>query len=290
MTLPMAMLASRVRHEEKLILAALEHRGVAVDVIDTRRMTFVLGQFDLPYGGALVREISHTRASYATRLLEHAGLTVVNSHHVITTCGDKVLTTLALCRAGLPVPRTMVSLSADNALESLAGFGFPVVIKPVTGSWGRLAAMAADWPTAQTVLEHRAALPGPQHQMVYAQEYVDKPGRDIRAIVIGGEVVGVTYRFAASSREWRTNAARGARSQACRPSEELTRLLTATAAAIGDGALGIDVLEDREGRLVVNEVNHTPEFRSAAEVLTADLAGAYADYVLRRLPTVRGTR
>jgi [lysine-biosynthesis-protein LysW]---L-2-aminoadipate ligase len=289
MSLPLAVLVSRVRLEEKLILAALEHRGVKIEVIDTRRMVFRPGERDLPYAGVLCREISHTRSFYATRLLEDAGLTVINSHDIVAVCGDKLLTTLALLRAGLRVPRTMVSLSPEHALEPLADFGLPAVVKPVTGSWGRLAARPADWSAARELLEHRAAMPSPQYGVVYAQEYIDKPGRDIRAVVIGTEVVGAIYRFCGGRGEWRTNTARGAPVQRCQPSDELTALLAAAAAAIGDGLLGIDVLEDRDGRFLVNEVNHTPEFHGAAEVLSVDLAGAYADYVLRRLPALRGT-
>ncbi|MEU3627962.1 hypothetical protein BS329_36145 [Amycolatopsis coloradensis] len=282
MPTPLAVLASRIRLEEKLILSALEKRGAVVEVIDSRRQPFRLDGRELPYAGALSREISHTRNVYGTRLLEHAGLTVVNSYDIISLCGDKLLTALALQDARLPVPRAMVSLSPEHAVDGLAEFGFPMVIKPVIGSWGRLASRPKDREAAETLMEHRAALASPQYQVVYAQEYIDKPGRDIKAYVMGGEVVGVIYKV---SDEWRTNTARTGRAERCDPSDELVKLLVAVADVIGEGVFGIDVLEDRDGRFYVNEVNHTPEFHGAVEVLDTDLVGAYADYVLRRLPS-----
>jgi len=280
MDLPVAVLASRVRMEEKLILAELARRGVPVEVIDTRRALFEPQAPKPRYAGVISREISHTRNVYAARLLEHAGLTVVNSADVIALCGDKLLTTLALHAAGLPVPRAAVSLSPEHALDHLEDFGFPLVSKPVHGSWGHLAARPTDRNSAEIMLEHRRALPSPQYQVVYVQEYVDKPGRDIKAYVMGGEVVGVIYKM---SDEWRTNTARGGTTMRCDPDEELTKLLRATADAVGDGILGIDVLESRDGRYLVNEVNHTPEFHGALEVLSVDLVGAYVDFAVRKL-------
>src|SRR5262249_22041127 len=143
----------------------------------------------LPYRIGLAREISQTRALYAAQLLEAIGVPTVNSAAVIATCGDKLLTTVALERAGVRTPRTAVALTPEAGLAAIERLGFPVVIKPLTGSWGRLAAVIRDTETAQAVLEHRAALPSPQHHVVYVQELIDKPDRDIRVIVIGGEVL-----------------------------------------------------------------------------------------------------
>ncbi len=277
---PLAVLTSRVRLEEKLIFAELDRRGVAYQPVDLRRMAFRLDAPDLPYGAALAREISNTRNLYATTLFEHAGVPVVNPARIIALCGDKLLTTLALQAAGLPVPRALVTLTPEAAIEHLADFGYPAVTKPVIGSWGRLGALLTDRNTAETVFEHRAALPGLHHQVAYVQEYVDKPDRDIKAYVFGGEVVGAIYK---TSTHWRTNTARGGRAMVCPLTDDLVKLLRATAVVIGDGILGIDVLEDRDGRMYVNEVNHTPEFHGAVEVLSVDLVGAYLDFVLSRL-------
>lgn len=277
---PLAVLASRIRVEEKLLFAELDRRHVHYAHIDTRRHMFRVDEPDLPYGGALSREISHTRNLYATTMFEYAGVPVVNPARIIALCGDKLLTALALHAAGLPTPRAMVTLTPEAALDYLPEFGYPVVAKPVTGSWGRLGARLVDQDGAEAVLEHRAALPSPQYQIAYIQEFIDKPDRDIKAYVFGGELVGAIYK---TSKHWRTNTARGGRAVVCPPTDDLVKLLRATADAVGDGVLGIDVLEDRDGRMYVNEVNHTPEFHGAVEVLGVDLVGAYVDFVLSRV-------
>ena len=277
---PLAVLTSRVRVEERLLFAELDRRGVAYEQLDTRRAVFRVDQPSLPYGGALSREISHTRNLYATTLLEYSGVPVVNPARIIALCGDKLLTALALQAAGVPTPRAIVTLTPEAAVDALDDFGYPAVCKPVIGSWGRLGARLVNRETAETVLEHRAALPSPQYQIAYVQEFVDKPDRDIKAYVFGGDVVGAIYK---TSTNWRTNTARGGRALVCPLTDDLVKLLCATAEAVGDGVLGIDVLEDRDGRMYVNEVNHTPEFHGAVEVLGVDLVGAYVDFVLSRV-------
>ncbi len=277
---PLAVLTSRVRVEEKLIFAELTRRGVDYERVDTRHWAFRVDRPQLPWRGAISREISHIRNRYAAELLEFAGVPVVNDASTITLCGDKLLTTLALRAAGLPTPRALVTLEPQAALAHLDDLGYPAVIKPVNGSWGHLGARLTDRDGAAAVLEHRTALPSPQYQIAYVQEYVDKPDRDIKAYVFGGEVIGAIYK---NSTEWRTNTARSGWPSVCPLTDDLVKLLEAAAGAIGDGVLGIDVLEDRDGNLLVNEVNHTPEFHGALEVLDVDLVGAYVDYLLRRL-------
>lgn len=289
---PLAVLASRVRTEEKRIFAALERRGVRYEHVDTRRFHAELAG-SLPYEAALAREISQTRALYAARLLEGAGVATVNSAAVIATCGDKLLTTAALARAGVRTPRTAVALAPEAGLAAMERLGFPVVVKPLAGSWGRLAAVIRDPETARTVLEHRAALPSPQQHVLYVQELIDKPDRDIRVIVAGGEVLGAIYRRSA---DWRTNVARDAVAEPCPLTPSMVSMAAGAAAAVCDAAaipagqavLGVDLVEDPDGRLYVLEVNHTVEFQGfqAAHGDRLDVAGAIVDHLLRRLVTV----
>ncbi|WP_235037184.1 lysine biosynthesis protein LysX [Actinomadura sp. K4S16] len=279
---PVAVLASRVRYEEKRIFAALERRGVPYAHVDTRRFSAELGREAAsagpPYAVALNREISHSRGLYASMLLEARGVPVVNRSGVIAVCGDKLRTSLELERAGVPTPRTAVALTPEEGVEAAERLGFPVVVKPLTGSWGRLAAAVRDRDAAQTVLEHRAALPSPLQHIVYLQELVDKPGRDIRVIVAGDKVVGATYRY---SDGWRTNAARGARSEPCPLTPELVEPAMLAARAVGGGVLGVDLIEGPEGPLVL-EVNHNVEFRGFQDAHgeDADVADAIVSHVL----------
>jgi [lysine-biosynthesis-protein LysW]--L-2-aminoadipate ligase len=226
----------------------------------------------------LCREISHTRARYACLLLEAAGATTVNRAEVIGACGDKAQTSLLLAAAGVPAPRTLLALTPQAALTAAAKLGFPVVVKPLTGSWGRLVTVLRDQQEAEAVMEHVAALPGPQQHVVYLQELIDKPGRDIRVLVAGDEVIGATYRYGA---QWRTGVARGGRSRPCPLSDELTGLALAAARAVGGGFLGVDLVEGAGGPQVI-EVNHTPEFRgfSDAHGKAVDVAGAIVSCLL----------
>jgi [lysine-biosynthesis-protein LysW]--L-2-aminoadipate ligase len=276
-----AVLASRVRFEEKEIFAALERRSVRYTHLDTRQFaagasgqTPDAAQFD----AVLCREISLSRGYYACLLLEAQGATTVNRAEVISVCGDKARTSLLLAAAGLPTPRTVVALTPEAGLEAAEKLGFPVVAKPLTGSWGRLVTVLRDRQEAQAVLEHRAALPGPQQHVVYLQELIDKPGRDIRVLVAGDEVIGATYRYGT---DWRTGVASGGTSRPCPLSPELTGLALGAARAVGGGFLGVDLVEGPD-ELYVLEVNHTPEFRGFREAHgdAIDVADAIVSYLL----------
>lgn len=277
---PFAVLASRVRLEEKLILAELDRRHLPYRQVDTRQLRFTLPPPERPYAAALCREISQTRGIYGIRLLEAAEVPTVNRADVIEVCGDKLRTSLALLRAGLPTPRTAVALGPDAALSLMDEIGYPVVVKPLSGSWGRLAAVLRDPETARSILEHRAALSTPQHQVCYVQELVDKPDRDIRVIVVGEDVLGASYRYAPG---FRTNVATGGESRPCPLTDELAKLALSAARAVGGGILGVDVIEDADGRPHVLEVNHTVEFRGFREAhgTAIDVPGAIVDHLVR---------
>ncbi|MEV5569733.1 lysine biosynthesis protein LysX [Spirillospora sp. NPDC052269] len=277
---PLAVLASRVRYEEKRIFAALERRGVPYTHVDTRRFSAELGGGTTgpSFTTALNREISHSRALYASLLLEARGVATVNRSDVIAVCGDKLRTSLALERAGVRAPRTAVALSPDEGADAAERMGFPVVLKPLAGSWGRLVAAARDRDSVEALLEHRAALPSPLQHIVYLQEFIDKPGRDIRVITAGDEVVGAMYRY---SDGWRTNAARGGRCEPCPLVPELVDPALAAARAVGGGVLGVDLVEGPDGPLVL-EVNHAVEFQGfqAAHGDAVDVADAIVAYAI----------
>ena len=267
-----AVLVSRVRTDEKAIFAALERRGVRYVQLDARTLH---GPADPGKAGpkpvVLNREISHSRAVYSAELLEASGHEVVNSAATTALCGDKWRTTTALVAAGLPTPRTALALTPAAALDALDALGFPAVIKPLTGSWGRLVARVPDRAAAEDLLEYVAALPSPQSHVVYLQELVDKPGRDIRVAVVGGEVVGAMYR---RSEHWRTNVARGARVEPCPDTGGLGPLAVAAADAVGARIAGVDLIEDGDGRLLVLEVNGGLEFSGLQQVLGEGLSVA----------------
>lgn len=273
------ILYSRKRVEEKLITAAFDARGVAWERVDPRAVSFEIGGAGLgDYDAVLVRCLSYTNAYYLTRWLESLGVPTVSPHKTVATCGDKYLTSTALHEAGIPIPRTELALSPAAALDAIEALGYPVVLKPLAGSWGRLLARVNDRDAAEALLEHKATLGGYQHSVVYIQEYVDKPGRDIRTLVAGERVVYAIYR---KSEHWITNTARGGVPLPCPMTDEIEHWSREAAQAVGGGVVSVDLFETRDGRILVNEVNHAPEFHGASKAVDVDIAGAMVEYVLK---------
>ena len=265
-----------VRPEEKAILAAAAARGVDVERWDDGEVTFGLERPDHLPDVVLNRSVSHTRSLYATRCFAHYGVPTVNAPEVVDLAGDKIRTSLRLAEAGVPTPRTVVALSAEAATKALRQIGYPAVLKPAVGSWGRLMAKVDSPEEAEQIIEHKEALASPVHSVFYVQEFVPKPDRDLRVFVVGDAAVAAMYR---SSPDWRTNAARGAVATAAPLTPELTELSLRAARAVGGGVLAVDLMESPAG-LVVHEVNPTPEFKALAATTGADIAGAIVDYAV----------
>jgi len=265
-----------VRYDEKLIFDALARRGVTYERLDDREMVFDLTAQERKYDSVLIRCLSQSRSQISAAVLTAAGMETVNSPGTISCCNDKVLTTLALTSAGLPSPRTLLALDPDAALAAVEKIGYPAVLKPTTGSWGRLLARVNDRDAAEAVIEHKSTLGSYQHSIFYVQEYVPKPGRDIRIIVIGGRAVAGMYRH---SEHWITNAARGGQGVNYPVDGEGAALAERAAAAVGGGAVAVDLLESPQG-LLINEVNATMEFKECTEASGKDVAGALVDYWL----------
>jgi len=264
-----------IRPEEKWILEAAEARGIPVERLPDDEVTFPLVRNGVKSDVVLNRSMSHTRSLYGLRFFEHYGLRTVNRFDVVNLCGDKILTSLRLQEAGIPTPRTVVALTPEAALKALDEVGYPAVLKPPVGSWGRLMAKVDDREEAEQIIEHKDALASPMHSVFYVQEYVPKPDRDIRANVIDGEFVAAIYR---RSLRWRTNTARGGEGEPVGPSPEIEELAVRAAQAVGGGFLAVDLMESPDG-LVVHEVNHTPEFKTVRAVTGVDIAAKVVDYV-----------
>lgn len=265
-----------VRPEEKWIFTAAESRGVPVVRIDDAEVTFGLDRPDVAADVVVNRSVSHTRSLYATRCYSHYGIPTVNHPDVVELAGDKVLSSLRLAERHIPTPNTIIALSPEAALKAIDRVGYPAVLKPAVGSWGRLMAKVSSREEAEQILEHKTALPSPVHSVFYIQEYVPKPDRDLRVFVVGSRAVAGMYR---RSTDWRTNAARGATTEPLPITPELGELALRAAEAVGGGVLAVDLMESPRG-LVVHEVNPTPEFKALTAVTGADIAGAIVDYAI----------
>ena len=277
--LKIGVLFSRVRVEEKWIFAAMEKRGIDYERLDDRAISFDLENPEpwRAFDAVLERSISYTSGLYALRLLNSFGVPTVNTAAVAEVCGDKLTTSAMLAKAGVPQPRNVAAFTPEAALEAIEAFGYPVVLKPVVGSWGRLLAKINDRDAAEAVLEHKATLGSVQHSVFYIQEFIEKPGRDIRAILIGDRVITAMYR---NSEHWITNTARGGSGELCPITPEIEELCLKAAAAVGGGVLAVDIVEHPEKGLIVNEINHTMEFHTMQPLSGIDIAGEIVEYTM----------
>jgi [lysine-biosynthesis-protein LysW]--L-2-aminoadipate ligase len=272
-----AVVYDRLRPEERLLFDAFERRGVPVERVYAPQVVVDLGRRpERTFDVVLQRCVGQTRGLALARLYAATGATVLNAPEVIEACGDKLATSALLAAADVPTPRTVVAFDAEEALAAAEALGYPVVLKPVVGSWGRMVSRLNDADALAAVLEHKEVLGGPTHQVVYLQRYVRKPGRDLRAFVLGDRVVAAIYR---SGDHWITNTARGGRASDCPVTPELEAIALRAARAVGGGVLAVDLAEDEDG-LVVLEVNHTMEFRNSIDTTGVDLPGLLVDHAL----------
>ena len=270
------LLSSILRREEKLLLDELRERGINLEIVDDRDLILRLDAKGLDFDVVLERCVNHSRALYVLKTLNDWGIKTVNSYKVAEICGNKFLTTNSLIRHRVPTPRTALAFTPKSALKAIEEIGYPVVLKPVVGSWGRLRSKINDKEAAETVLEHKAILGSYQHSIFYIQEYIPKSGRDIRSFVIGDETICAIYRY---SSHWITNTARGGRAENCLVTSEIDSISRAAARAVGGGVLAVDLFESDSG-LQVNEVNYTMEFRNSIQTTGVNIPAKIVDYVL----------
>ena len=276
------ILYSRIRQDEKLLLNELRDRDHEIEKIDVRKQQFGLDgtTADIDDLDIVVdRCLSTSRSLYATRFIDHYGVPVVNSPETADVCADKVKNSLALDAAGVPTPETKVAFTVDSAMDAIDSFGYPCVLKPVVGSWGRLMAKLDSESAAEAVLEHKKVLGHYEHKVFYVQEFVDKPGRDIRVLATDGEPVAAMTR---SSDHWLTNAAKGGDTAGFELDDTALDLVEQASDAVGGGLLGVDLMEvggENSGKYTVHEINHTVEFKALNGCVDIDVPGTVVDWL-----------
>ncbi|MFU1781107.1 lysine biosynthesis protein LysX [Haloarcula japonica] len=286
------LLYSRIRRDEKLLLSELRERDHEIEKIDVRKQQFNISEAPEAFEDLDIvvdRCLATSRSVYATKFAEAYGVPVVNGPEVADTCADKVNNSLALEAAGVPTPDTDVAFTKDAALESIEKFGYPCVLKPVVGSWGRLMAKIDSRSAAEAILEHKETLGHYEHKIFYVQEFVDKPGRDMRVLAVDGEPIAAMVR---SSDHWLTNAAKGAETNEFELDDRALELVEKASDAVGGGLLGIDLMEvgidEESGEFedyTVHEVNHTVEFKALNEVTDVDVPAKVVDWLEQKAAT-----
>ncbi len=271
-------LYSRMRKEERLLLDELKKReGVEVDMLFDPELVFTMGENKFDHDVIIERCVNHSRALYAMRMFNDMGIPTVNTYHVADVCGSKFLTSAALIKNNVPSARVKIAFTPESALNAIEEFGYPCVLKPAVGSWGRLISKINDRQSAESILEHKQILGSYHHSIFYVQEYVDKPNkRDIRSFVIGDECIAAIYR---TSEHWITNTSRGGSATNCEVTPELAKISVDAAKAVGGGVVAIDLFETDDG-FIVNEVNYTMEFRNSIDTTGVNIPEKVVDYVL----------
>jgi len=268
-------LHSLIRKDEKMLLDAFDRASIEPVMIDDRKL--IMDFKHAPEVDVLLeRSINHSRALHALRLFEGAGIRCINSYNVAHICGDKMLTTAALTEHNVPQPRSRVAFTEQSAIEAIEQLGYPVVLKPAVGSWGRLLSKVNDRDAAESILEHKTVLGSYHHSIFYIQDYVEKAGRDIRSFVVGDDCIAAIYR---TSEHWITNTARGAVATKCEVTSEIADISIRAARACGGGVVAVDLFESNEG-LLVNEVNYTMEFKNSVDTTGVDIPGKIVAYAV----------
>ena len=273
----------KLRFEEKKIYNDIQQKGFDASLVDGKSLIFDTesSKSDSRFGDIILqRVISYNRGLHLTYCLEQIGLPVVNSFSVSEICGNKLITSLILKKNNVPTPKTTFAFSTESARECMKKLGFPLVVKPIIGSWGRGVYQIKDQSMADIMLDSRQENDNSFSRIYYFQELIDRPSRDIRCIVIGDQIVASVFRYS-SENEWRTNVAVGGRTEVAPLTSELKEIVLKASNAVGGGILGVDLMEDKERGYLVHEVNNTVEFRGASAVCKSDIAGAMTDYLVK---------
>jgi len=271
-------LHSLIRKDEKFLIEEFNRRkNVELVMIDDRKLSFTIGKDSFGLDVVIERSINHSRALHSIELYESAGVKCVNNSRVATVCGDKLLTSIELGKNKVPQPEVRVAFTEESALQAIEEMGYPVVLKPAVGSWGRLLSKINDKDAAESILEHKTILGSYHHSIFYIQKYIEKNGRDIRSFVVGDECIAAIYR---TSPHWITNTARGGEATNCPVTDEIAEVSVKAAHAVGGGVVAIDLFESDEG-ILVNEVNCTMEFKNSISTTGVDIPAKIVDYVLQ---------
>ena len=279
MTSDVTVLYDTIRWEEKALLEAGKKKGTNIQMVDCKKLSLDLDKpFNEDYGTVLQRCVSYYRNVHSTAALEGMGVNVINCLKTGVYAGNKLYTHMLLKKLGVPTPYASVAFSKEAALESLEKNGYPKVIKPTVGSWGRMISKLNDKDSAEGIIEGRETM-YPIYQIHYLEEFVKRPPRDIRAIMVGDKVVAAIYRYSGDG-YWKTNMALGGRAEKCEVTGELEEICIKAKNAVEGQIVGVDLMESEEKGFVVHEVNNTTEYKNTVRVCEVDIPSLMIDYAL----------
>ncbi len=258
-----------IRLDEKLLIREFDNLGVNYKLVNAEDLVFELPGISNA-GIAFIRTVSQSRTQLLSQMYEAIGGRSINPFLSITIGNNKAVTLAILSRVGVPIPNTVITLSSNSAMKALSSVGVPAIIKPVHGSWGRLVSLVGSVEDLGLLARHRSSMENPQYETYLVQEFIKKPGRDIRVTVVGDEAVAAIYRYAVSN-DWRTNTARGGKAEAVKIDPELEDICIRATKAIGAYYAGVDAVES-DGGYKILEVNTVPEFKNVQRVTGVNVA------------------
>lgn len=276
----LTILYDNIRWEEKALFEAAKKKGTNVTMLDCKALSLKLeGRRDDDISSnsiVIQRCVSYFRSIHSTSMLEGLGYRVINSFETSNICGNKLFAHVTLTKNGVKTPKAITAFSAESALSAIEEIGYPVVIKPTVGSWGRLIGLLRDRDAAEAVIESREYM-FPLYRIYFFEEFVKRPPRDIRAIVVGNRVVAAIYRYSGRE-EWKTNMALGGKAEPCTVTNELEDLCLKASDAVQGEIVGVDLMESDEVGLLVHEVNSTTEFKNTVRVTGVDIPTLAVEY------------
>ncbi|MBE44576.1 MAG: lysine biosynthesis protein LysX [Thaumarchaeota archaeon] len=275
----LTILFDKIRWEEKALYESARKKSIDVTNVNCNNLFIDLNNgITEDYGVVLQRCVSYFRSLHSTAALEGKGVNVVNPLHTSIVAGNKLFSHMKLKEANITTPKSIVAFSKDSALAALDKLEYPSVLKPTVGSWGRLIALLNDREAAESVIEDREYM-FPLYQIYYLEEFVKRPPRDIRSIVVGDNVVGAIYRYSPEGR-WKTNMSLGGKAELCPLTKDLEDICLRAARAVSGEVVGVDLMEDDRKGLLVHEVNNTTEFKNVTRVTGNDIPSIIIDYTM----------
>jgi len=275
----LSILYDTIRWEEKALFDAGKKKGANIKMVDCKNLFLNLDQSKENFGTVMQRCVSYYRSLHSTAALEGKGVNVINCLSTSIFAGNKLFTHMLLQKNGIPTPFSTVAFSEEAALAAMESRGYPMVLKPTVGSWGRLIALLKDRDSAEGIMESRERM-YPIYQVYYLEEFVQRPPRDIRAIMIGDKVVAAIYRYSGDS-QWKTNMALGGRAEECKVTKEIEDICVRAKNAVQGQIVGVDLMESKERGLLVHEVNNTTEYKNTVKVTGVDIPALMIDYALQ---------
>ena len=275
----LSILYDTIRWEEKALFDAAKKKNIDAKMVDCKGLSVNLDSSKEEFGTVIQRCVSYYRSLHSTAALEGKGINVINSLNTSILAGNKLFTHMLLVKNNIPTPFSAVAFSEEAAIEFLDKQGYPMVLKPTVGSWGRMIALLKDRDAAEGIMETREKM-YPIYQVYYLEEFVNRPPRDIRAIMVGDKVVAAIYRYSGDG-QWKTNMALGGKAEPMKVTKELEDICIKAKNAVQGQIVGIDLMESKEKGLVVHEVNNTTEYKNTVRVTGVDIPALMINYAIQ---------